>query len=54
MVKIRKQTDQDNIDLVRKWSEIYGAFIREEIVPPLTTWFDPSLLRFTLFVGVSS
>jgi hypothetical protein len=45
MIKMGKPIRKDDIDMSDKWNDKYGAFIRDKVVPPSTTWFDPSLLR---------
>ncbi len=45
MIKIGKAIDKDDIDMVGKWNDKYGTFIRDKIVPYSTAWLDPSLLR---------
>ncbi len=48
IIKIGKAIDKDDIDMVAKWDDKYGTFIRDKVVPPSTNWFDPSLLRSAL------
>jgi hypothetical protein len=45
MIKIGKAIHKDDIDMAGKWSDKYGIFIRDKVVPLLTAWFDPSILR---------
>ena len=45
IIKIGKEIHKDDIDMVDKWNDKYGALIRDKVVPPSSPWLDPSLLR---------
>jgi hypothetical protein len=45
IIKVGKAIHKDDIDMIDKWNDKYGAFIRDKIVPPSSAWFDQSLLR---------
>ena len=45
MTKIGKAIHKDDIDMVDKWNDKYGAFMPDKVLSPSTAWFDPSLLR---------
>jgi hypothetical protein len=36
MLKIRKETPQDEIDMAEKWDEKYGQYLRDKTLPPST------------------
>jgi hypothetical protein len=36
MLKIRKETPQDEIDMAEKWDEKYSQYMRDKTLPPST------------------
>jgi hypothetical protein len=45
LLKFGKPIRQQDIDKAQKWGEKYGQYLRDNTVPPTTTWVDASLVE---------